>query len=171
MLALRYGKALKREDRRGGPVAVVSSAGVVGWHDEALLKGPAIVVGRKGNVGSVTWVDGDAWPIDTAYFVESELPLRYLVEQLRGTEFLNTHAAVPGLSRDQAYSRPFLRPEMPLMEAFDAASATLAYEARALTEASGRLGDLRDLLLPKLVTGQIDVSPPDMDVLTEATLA
>jgi len=103
VLELRYGKALKKEVRRGGSVAVVSSAGIVGWHDQALVEGPVIVVGRKGNVGSVTWVDGDAWAIDTAYFVDSKLPLRYVAEQLRRTEFLNTHAAVPGLGRDQAY--------------------------------------------------------------------
>lgn len=171
VLELRYGKALKREDRRGGPVAVVSSAGVVGWHEEPLVEGPAIVVGRKGNVGSVTWVDGDAWPIDTAYFVASELPLRYVAEQLRCTEFLNTHAAVPGLSREQAYSRPFLLPATALMEEFDSSSGTLAAEAKSLTEASQRLGNLRDLLLPKLITGQIDVSHLDLGALTEAATA
>lgn len=171
VLELRYGKALKKDDRRGGPVAVVSSAGVVGWHDEPLVAGPTIVVGRKGNVGSVTWVDGDAWPIDTAYFVDSELPLRYVAEQLRGTEFLNTHAAVPGLSRDQAYSRPFLRPTVNVMQAFDVAAGTLASEARAITGASERLSDLRNLLLPKLVAGQLDVSHLDLDALTEAATA
>lgn len=171
VLKLRYGKALKKHNRRGGPVAVVSSAGVVGWHDEALVQGPTIVVGRKGNVGSVTWVDGDCWPIDTAYFVESGLPLRYVVEQLRATEFLNTHAAVPGLSRDQAYSRPFLRPTSRLMENFDAVADALADEASTLTAASQRLADVRDLLLPRLVTGKIDISNVDLDALTELVTA
>ena len=62
VLELKYGKALKADARRGGDVAVVSSAGVVGWHDESIVDGPAIVVGRKGNVGSVHWVDGPAGP-------------------------------------------------------------------------------------------------------------
>lgn len=171
VLELRYGKALKKDDRRGGPVAVVSSAGIVGWHDESLVPGPTIVVGRKGNVGSVTWVDGDSWPIDTAYFVETHLPLRYVAEQLRRTEFLNTHAAVPGLSRDQAYSRPFLRPPHELMERFESAVGSLAGEGRALALTWERLVSIRDLLLPKLVTGQIDVSQLDLDALTEAATA
>lgn len=170
VLELRYGKALKKDDRRGGPVAVVSSAGIVGWHDESLVSGPAIVVGRKGNVGSVTWVDDDSWPIDTAYFVETDLPLRYVAEQLRRAEFLNTHAAVPGLSRDQAYSRPFLRPPHDLMERFESAVGSLAGEGRALALTSERLVLIRDRLLPKLVTGQIDVSHL-VDELTEAATA
>lgn len=171
VLELRYGKALKKGSRRGGPVSVVSSAGIVGRHDEVLVQGPTIVVGRKGNVGSVTWVDGAAWPIDTAYFVETTVPLRYVVEQLRRTEFLNTHAAVPGLSRDQAYSRPFLRPSMPLMEQFEAVAGSLAEEARMLAASCDRLSALRDLLLPALVTGKIDVSQLDLDALAEAAIA
>jgi type I restriction enzyme S subunit len=171
VLELRYGKALKKENRRGGLVAVVSSAGVVGWHDEKAIDGPAIVVGRKGNVGSVTWIDGPSWPIDTAYYVKTDLPLRYVVEQLRRTEFLNTHAAVPGLSREQAYGRPFLQPPVDLMAHFSDLSQVLAYQASTIAAQSDRLVSVRDLLLPKLVTGQIDVSSLDLGALVEEGVA
>ena len=171
VLELRYGKALKKENRRGGSVAVVGSAGVVGWHDEHLTEGPTIVVGRKGNVGSVTWIDGPSWPIDTAYYVETDLPRRYVVEQLRRTEFLNTHAAVPGLSRDQAYSRPFLQPPDNLMGHFGGLSQVLAVQASAIAAQAERLVSVRDLLLPRLVTGRIDVSSLDLDALVEDAVA
>ena len=62
VLDLSYGKALRAGDRRGGPVAVYGSGGQVGWHDEVLVTGPGIVVGRKGNVGSVYWSDRDWLP-------------------------------------------------------------------------------------------------------------
>jgi type I restriction enzyme S subunit len=162
VLELRYGKALKKDSRRGGTVAVVGSSGVVGWHDEALVAGPSIVVGRKGNVGNIIWLDGDCWPIDTTYFVATDLSLRYAVEQLRNIEFLNTHAAVPGLSRDQAYSRPFLLPASELVDRFTEVAETLASARAALVGASGELVGLRDLLLPKLVSGAIDVSSLDL---------
>lgn len=170
-LELKYGKALKADARRGGDVAVVSSAGVVGWHDESFVDGPAIVVGRKGNVGSVHWVDGPCWPIDTAYYVATELPLRFVVEQLRRTEFTNTHAAVPGLSRAGAYARPFVIPPADVLDAFEAAVDPLGVEASALTKQSGGLASLRDLLLPKLVTGQIDVPTLDLDGVVEGRVA
>jgi type I restriction enzyme, S subunit len=118
VVELKYGKALKADARSGGGVAVVGSSGIVGWHDQELVPGPAIVVGRKGNVGSVVWIDGPCWPIDTTYFVVTDLPLRFVAEQLRRTEFLNTHAAVPGLGREQAYSKPFLRPPQDVLDAF-----------------------------------------------------
>lgn len=152
------------------PDDTVESARRLGWHDEPLVAGPAIVVGRKGNVGSVTWVDGASWPIDTTYFVDTALPLRYVVEQLRRTEFLNTHAAVPGLSRDQAYSRPFLLPADPVMARFDAVSGSLSAQASSIRAQAEHLGAIRDLLLPKLVTGQIDVSLLDLGALADHAL-
>jgi type I restriction enzyme S subunit len=164
VLELKYGKALRADARRGGDVAVVSSAGVVGFHDESFVEGPAIVVGRKGNVGSVHWVDGPCWPIDTAYYVATDLPLRFVAEQLHRTEFTNTHAAVPGLSREGAYARPFLVPPPNLLGTFEAAVDPLGTEASALSKQSHSLTSLRDLLLPKLMTGQIDVPTLDPDV-------
>lgn len=171
VLELKYGKALKADARLGGTVAVVSSAGIVGWHNESFVDGPAIVVGRKGNVGSVHWVDGPCWPIDTAYYVATELPLRFVAEQLRGTEFTNTHAAVPGLSREGAYARPFLVPPPALLTTYQAAVDPLGAQASALAKQSDSLASLRDLLLPKLVTGKIDVSTLSLDALVEGAVA
>lgn len=165
VVELKYGKALKASARRGGKVAVVSSAGIVGWHDESVVDGPVIVVGRKGNVGSIHWVDTECWPIDTAYYVVTDLPLRFVVEQLRRVEFTNSHAAVPGLSRESAYARPFVVPPARLLSTFETTVDPLGVEASLLSEQSNKLAALRDLLLPKLVTGQIDVSALDLDAV------
>ena len=146
-------------------MAVVSSAGVVGWHDESFVDGPAIVVGRKGNVGSVHWVDGPCWPIDTAYFVQTDLPLRFVSEQLRRTAFTNSHAAVPGLSREAAYAQPFLLPDVQVLDSFQALVDPLGSHATGLMSQNEKLAEVRDLLLPKLVTGQIDVSSLDLDAV------
>ena len=69
LIELMYGKALKADNRRDGTIPVYGSNGQVGWHDEKLVSGPGIVVGRKGNPGIVTWVDSDFYPIDTTFYV------------------------------------------------------------------------------------------------------
>ena len=69
LIELAYGKALKAADRRGGPIPVYGSNGQVGWHDNRLVAGPGIVVGRKGNPGVVTWAHTDFYPIDTTFCV------------------------------------------------------------------------------------------------------
>ncbi|MCB1089745.1 MAG: restriction endonuclease subunit S, partial [Verrucomicrobiae bacterium] len=69
---LKYGKALKQENRVEGPFPVYGSSGIVGTHRAALVEGPTIIVGRKGNVGSIFWSPVDFWPIDTVYFIPKE---------------------------------------------------------------------------------------------------
>ena len=61
---------------------------------------------------------------------------------------------------------------MPVVQAaFDDIINSIFNEWRLLQEATAPLGALRDLLLPKLVTRQIDVSHLDLDALTEAVIA
>ena len=69
IVELAYGKALRAQDRRLGTTPVYGSNGQVGWHDEKLVDGPGIVVGRKGNPGLVRWVPTDFYPIDTTFYV------------------------------------------------------------------------------------------------------
>lgn len=126
VIDLKYGKALKKEDRCDGAFPVFGSSGIVGMHDMALVQGPGIVIGRKGNVGSVFWCDKDFFVIDTAYYVTSSLPLRYLFYVLPTLNFLNSDAAVPGLSRNQAYTLDVLIPPLPIQQRI--ASILSAYD-------------------------------------------
>lgn len=108
ILELSYGKALKESDRDGGNVPVVGSGGVVGGHSSGITDAPTVVVGRKGSIGSVTWIDGPAWPIDTAYFVKpkrDDLDRRWVFWMLQSLRMdtMNKSAAVPGLNRDDVY--------------------------------------------------------------------
>jgi type I restriction enzyme S subunit len=156
ILELNYGKALKQEDRSGGVVPVFGSSGIVGQHDTALVKGPGIIVGRKGNVGSVFWCVEDFFVIDTAYFVTSSLPLRYLFYVLPTLNFLNSDAAVPGLSRNQAYTLEVLVPPAALLKKFCALADTFERQASTLQRQIQNLRRTRDLLLPRLLSGQVE---------------
>jgi type I restriction enzyme S subunit len=158
ILELAYGKALKAADRLGGPVGVYGSGGLVGQHDRALVPGPGIVVGRKGNVGSVHWSDSDFFPIDTTYFVKSRLPLRFLDQLLRTLTFVDSHAAVPGLSRHQAYQLIVTEPTGDLLCRYETAVRPMYDLRRNLSSQTAVLREARDLLLPRLVSGELDVS-------------
>lgn len=114
---LKYGKSLPATQRQHGPATVYGSNGPVGTHSEALLSGPAIVVGRKGSYGEVHYSDGDLWPIDTTYFVDrsaTKCDLRWLYHLLKYLPLttLNKAAAIPGLSREDAYRLPVTKPPL-----------------------------------------------------------
>jgi type I restriction enzyme S subunit len=157
ILELNYGKALKQEDRSGGTVPVYGSSGVVGHHDTALVRGPGIVVGRKGNVGSVFWSNEGFYPIDTSYFVTSTLPLRFLFYDLQTKNFLNNDAAVPGLNRNQAYSLETVIPPLDLLKRFCQLADNFERQASILRHQIQNLRRTCDLLLPRLLSGQVNL--------------
>ncbi len=158
ILQLAYGKALRADGRRKGSVKVYGSGGHIGWHDKALVAGPGIVVGRKGNVGSVHWSDSDFFPIDTTYYVISDLPLRFLDQLLRTLEFIDSHAAVPGLSREQAYRLRIAQPPTDLVAQYESAVQPMYDLRRNLSNQYATLRRGRDLILPRLVSGELEVS-------------
>ncbi len=116
---LNYGKGLKQENRIPGPYPVYGSSGKVGTHERPLVQGPGIIVGRKGNVGSVFWSEEDFHPIDTVYFIGRDKSSLYLYYSLLHTSFIRTDVAVPGLNRDLAHSRELLIAEPKLKSFFE----------------------------------------------------
>jgi len=156
-VTLHYGKALKAEERIEGDYPVYGSSGIVGSHEKPLVKGPAIVLGRKGNVGSVYWSSKSFHPIDTVYFVAPEESDLYLYYALLDMHFISTDVAVPGLNRELAYSRPLLRPAAALVRNFLETIAPIHHQIDKLEEMNQKLRNARDLLLPRLMSGELAV--------------
>ena len=67
---LQRGFDITKAEQRVGDVPVVSSAGVSSWHDTAMVNGPGVVLGRKGVVGSVHFIEQNFWPHDTSLWVK-----------------------------------------------------------------------------------------------------
>ena len=154
---LRYGRALKAEDRIDGDYPVYGSSGIVGTHDTPQVKGPGIIVGRKGNVGSVYWSDNDFCAIDTVYYVEPAAVTLYLYYTLKNMDFINTDVAVPGLNRQLAHSREVLLPSLEMQEAFNEFAVTQHEQIALLRKEINSLKYARDLLLPRLMSGDVTV--------------
>jgi len=106
---LEYGSSLPKEKRVDGPFPVVGSNGITGYHNNYLVDGPTIVVGRKGSAGEVTLIEQNCFPIDTTYFVKQTNPsqsdIRYLYWILKnlGLPALRGGAGIPGLNRSDVY--------------------------------------------------------------------
>lgn len=167
ILRLNYGRALPVAHRRGGEVSVVGSGGVVGAHDDPLVPGPCVVVGRKGTIGATYWVDGPAYPIDTTYWVEpTGVPLIYAFTVLKNIDFsgMSTDSAVPGLNRDRAYAIPVALPSPEDLHSFGRIAASLLERAAAARDENQRLETTRDELLPLLMSGKITVKDAEKAV-------
>ena len=157
IVTLNYGKALKDENRIPGDVPVYGSSGIVGTHTKAMVSGPGIILGRKGNVGSVRWSTSDFFPIDTVYFIASEQSNFYLYMTLLHMQFMSTDVAVPGLNREFAYSRLVVRPSFGVAGRFEEEMTPIFAQVQKLTEMNTGLAKARDLLLPRLMSGSLAV--------------
>lgn len=157
ILILNYGKSLTADTRLKGNIPVYGSSGIVGTHNEPLVDGPSIIVGRKGNVGSVFWSHSSFYPIDTVYFVTSKHTLPFLYFALKNSKFNNSDAAVPGLNRDAAYAVEIILPSEDVEKKFSAIGQQNFEAIQILESQNQRLREARDILLPRLMTGMIDV--------------
>lgn len=163
VLELKYGKALKETDRVPGPYPVYGSNGPVGTHREALVRGPGIVVGRKGNPGTVKFAGQDFFPIDTTFYVKLKtaradaMNYYYYLLLFQGLRKLSSDSAVPGLNRNIVYmNRAVIAPEQ-VIAAFERNVKPLRDLIANKENEIRRLVQIRDTLLPRLMSGEIRV--------------
>jgi len=162
VLVLQRGFDLPKQDRTEGPFPIVSATGVSGTHHESKVRGPGVVTGRSGSLGAVMYVEGDFWPLNTTLWVKEFIvgsPL-YAFFVLRGIDLagFNSGAAVPTLNRNDVHGLPVVRPTADLLHHFDEIAGPLVTLKERLVDKNTNLRTTRDLLLPKLISGELDVS-------------
>ncbi len=163
ILSLEYGKPLKNEDRSGNGYPVLGSNGVVGYHNEYLVEGPGIVVGRKGTAGAVVWVEDNFYPIDTSFYVKDKLNvnslfLHYFLLLRSNFKDVESGSAVPGLNRNFVYSVKIDIPEKFVIQHFNKIVEPYFSKIRVCNKENQTLSELRDWLLPMLMNGQVKVN-------------
>ncbi len=159
VIGMKYGKPLKADTRSGDGYPVFGSSGIVGFHHNYLVKGPGIVIGRKGTVGKVNYSFDNFYPIDTAYYVCSKISmifLNFLISSM-GLERMNSDSAVPGLNRESTLGLPIVNTPLDLIVKYHAHVEPWFEKKRLILEENNVLIALRDWLLPLLMNGQVTV--------------
>ena len=171
-LLLQRGFDLPNKQRRDGNFPIYAATGIVGTHDEAKVKGPGVVTGRSGSLGTVIYVEEDYWPLNTSLWVKefrrvTPLYAYYLLSDLELGQF-NSGAAVPTLNRNDIHGLPIVIPGHGVLDRFDNYVLPLYALRRNLQERNTVLRRTRDLLLSRLVSGEVDVSELDIALPEEA---
>lgn len=69
-ITLQRGKDITKKQAVEGVVPVISSGGTSFFHNEAVVEGPGVLLGRKGSVGKVHYSPESFWPHDTTLYVK-----------------------------------------------------------------------------------------------------
>lgn len=170
-LILQRGFDLPNKDRTEGNIPVYAATGIVGCHGEAKVRGPCVVTGRSGSLGTVMYVETDFWPLNTTLWVKEfrrTTPLHafYLLQDLDLVQF-NSGAAVPTLNRNDVHGLPIALPSTKCLSLFDELVLPMRRIIQLLSRKNDTLRQTRNLLLPKLILGEVDVS--ELDIQTAGT--
>lgn len=161
LLTLQRGFDLPVSKRKEGHFPIYASTGINGYHAEAKVKGPGVVTGRSGSLGTVMYVSGDFWPLNTTLWVKDfKLVGPHYANHLLANmqlEQYNGGAAVPTLNRNDVHRVEVLSPPSMLLRMFEEQSHDIVKQIEALTSMNLKLTAARDLLLPKLMNGEVAV--------------
>ena len=90
-----------------GPYPVVMSNGIGGWHSKYMVKGPGVVTGRSGTIGSLHYIEQNFWPHNTSLWVTSfngnEPRFIYWLYASIGVERFGSGSGVPTLNRNDVH--------------------------------------------------------------------
>ncbi len=160
-LVLQRGFDLPTQDRQEGGVPIYGSTGILGYHDKAKAVAPGVVTGRSGTLGEVQYVAEDYWPLNTALWVKefkrvTPLFALHLLREMDLKQF-NGGSSVPTLDRKSVHRVEILIPPAPILRSFDEFASTVFLQMESLRTQNQKLRTARDLLLPRLMTGKIQV--------------
>jgi len=160
-LVLQRGFDLPEREWQEGEFPICCSTGIVGYHNEAKAKGPGVFTGRSGSLGVVNYVESDYWPHNTALWVRDFIKVTplfalFLLREMNLDQY-NGGASVPTLDRKAVHRVPVLVPPRKFITLFDEQLTPMFEQLRNLRQQHQKLRAARDLLLPRLMSGEVAV--------------
>jgi len=65
LVVFQRGFDITKAEQINGNIPIISSSGITSFHNKAKQTGPAVIIGRKGTLGSVHYYHKEYWPHDT----------------------------------------------------------------------------------------------------------
>jgi len=160
LVTVKYGKDHKK--LADGIYPVYGSGGIMRYVERPLYDKESVLIPRKGTLNNVMYVNQPFWSVDTMFYTEMRLPnvakFVYHFVKAKDLASMNAGSAVPSMTTDILNAMEVAIPPASVLEEFESLVAPM-YRAMQENDAqSKKLADLRDTLLPKLMSGEIDVS-------------
>ena len=163
MLVLQRGFDLPASERKPGQYPILAASGPSGTHNEFMVRGPGVTTGRSGVLGKVFYVHQDYWPLNTSLWIKEFKRAKpaYAFHMLQGLDFrsLNAGSAVPTLNRNHAHAMRLVVPSKDIIDSFESIAAMILANQQQNLDQVVTLADLRDNLLPKLLSGKLSPIP------------
>ena len=159
LLEIRYGKDHKALG--DGEIPAYGSGGIIRRVNKVLYSGESVLIPRKGSLNNILLVSGDFWTIDTMFYSIPKRPniAKYIYLYLSGVDMyaMNIGAAVPSMTVKILEGMKLLCPTDHVVESFEETVRPYFDMIELLKNKIVSLAEARDKLLPKLMSGEIEV--------------
>ena len=145
---------------------------VMDYVDRYLFDGIYLLLGEDGTVVDskgfpiLQYVEGKFWVNNHAHIITGKngfsVELLYLLFSLTSVQSIVTGAVQPKISQANLNKVPVIVPSEDELKGFDATVQPIFAQIRTLRAENNRIVTTRDTLLPRLMSGELDVSAIDL---------
>lgn len=117
LVNIKYGKNQKKVQSNTGTIPIYGTGGFMGYATEALYNKPSVLIGRKGTINKVRYVDHPFWTVDTLFYTEVNDNLvipkyLYYLMSLIDLESYNEGTTIPSLRTETLKRLEFNIPDL-----------------------------------------------------------
>lgn len=160
LISVNYGKDHKKAPDDGN-IPVYGSGGLMRKCNKSLFSGEAVLIPRKGSLNNIMYVDETFWTVDTMFYATMKQPhtavFVYFFVKAFDMYSMNIGAAVPSMTTKILDAMDVVIPDKETLEKFDKLTKTYFNKIKTLQGQNERLKTARDLLLAKLMSGEVEV--------------
>ena len=160
LISVNYGKDHKKAPDDGN-IPVYGSGGLMRKCNKSLFSGEAVLIPRKGSLNNIMYVDETFWTVDTMFYATMKQPhtavFVYFFVKAFDMYSMNIGAAVPSMTAKILDAMDVVIPDKETLEKFDKLTKTYFNKIKTLQGQNERLKTARNLLLPKLMSGEVEV--------------
>lgn len=157
LISVNYGKDHKKAPDDGN-IPVYGSGGLMRKCNKSLFSGEAVLIPRKGSLNNIMYVDETFWTVDTMFYATMKQPhtavFVYFFVKAFDMYSMNIGAAVPSMTTKILDAMDVVIPDKETLEKFDKQAKVCFDKIKTLQRQNEQLRKARDLLLPKLMSGE-----------------
>ena len=159
LIEIKYGKDHKKLS--DGEIPVYGSGGLMRKCESALYKGESVLIPRKGTLNNVMYVNEAFWTVDTMFYsipkIDNAVLFTYLYLCGKDLASMNSGSAVPSMTTEILNNMQIVIPTEMVMRDFNIKVTPVYNRIKHGNKESRRLAQLRDTLLPRLMSGELSV--------------
>jgi type I restriction enzyme S subunit len=159
LLDIKYGKDHKKLS--DGEIPVYGSGGLMRKCECALYDGESVLIPRKGTLNNVMYVNEAFWTVDTMFYsipkIDNVVLFTYLYLCGKDLASMNSGSAVPSMTTEILNNMQIVIPTEMVIRDFNIKVTSIYSRIKHGDNESRCLSQLRDTLLPRLMSSEIKV--------------